>query len=279
MGEARKRGLLPLSITAEDSNRETIHERDGMRCDRETPEDYLLSEADVLRSMLEDMGSDYTPWAFWGDQPYYVEMLVEKIDLKSLFKNVCRDFYMPLTNSRGWADIHSRANMMRRFQEHERDGRQCVLLYCGDHDPGGLHISEQLRHNLGELSEAVGWTPDNLIIERFGLNYDFVQEHGLSWVNNLETSSGKRLDDPRHKDYRKPYVQEYLKQYGARKVEANALVTRPKAGRQLCRDAVQKWIDQDNVDEYHQAVQAARDDLRQYVPNIVRQVAESILQE
>jgi hypothetical protein len=34
-----------------------------------------------------------------------------------------------------------------------------ILLHCGDHDPGGLHISEFLHSNLEELAEAVDWDP------------------------------------------------------------------------------------------------------------------------
>jgi hypothetical protein len=43
----------------------------------------------------------YDPWTFWDDREYYVEMLVEKIDLKTLFQPVCEEFYLPLTNARG----------------------------------------------------------------------------------------------------------------------------------------------------------------------------------
>lgn len=279
MGDARKAGLLPLNITAEDDNRETARAGNGLVFDRESAEDYLQNQAEALRDQMESLGMFYTPWPFWDSQTYYVEMLVEKIDLKSLFNPVCSQFYVPLTNSRGWADIHSRANMMRRFQEHEANGRKCVLLYCGDHDPGGLHISEQLRQNLADMERAVGWSPDDLIIKRFGLNYDFIIENNLSWAENLETSSGKRLDDPRHKDHRKPYVQDYLNKYGARKVEANALVTRPEAGRALCCEAITEWIEADSIRQYHAAVQTVRDDLRQHVPDVVRQLAEAMLDD
>ena len=71
-------------------------------------------------------------------------MFVEKIDLKSLFEPICKRYHIPLTNARGWSDIHSRAAMMKRFTEWENKGKQCVLLYCGDHDPGGLNISETI---------------------------------------------------------------------------------------------------------------------------------------
>jgi hypothetical protein len=79
-------------------------------------------------------------------------------------------------------------------------GRRCVLLLCGDHDPGGLHITDKIRKNLSDLSGTVGWTPENLIISRFGLNADFIDRYGLTWIDNLETSSGQQLDDAEHSD-------------------------------------------------------------------------------
>ena len=127
--------------------------------------------------------------------------------------------------------------MMRRFKHWEAKGRPCVLLYCGDHDPGGLQISGQLRSNLAELSGAVGWSPDRLTIDRFGLNHDFIEEQGLTWIDNLRTAKKKPpndLADPKHPDHQKDYVQDYLEQFGPRKCEANALVTRQAAARQLC---------------------------------------------
>jgi hypothetical protein len=66
-----------------------------------------------------------------------------------------------------------------------------VLLHCGDHDSGGLHISDFLRSNLADVSVATAdwenrnnpdidylsrepWDPANLHIDRVGLNYDLV---------------------------------------------------------------------------------------------------------
>ena len=47
-----------------------------------------------------------------------------------------------------------------------------------------------MRKNLEDLSGAVGWTPENLVIIRFGLDADFIDRHRLTWIDNLETSSG-----------------------------------------------------------------------------------------
>jgi hypothetical protein len=127
---------------------------------------------------------------------------------------------------------------------------ECALLPFVDHDPGGLRIADFLRKNLADLSDAVGWSPDNLIIDRFGLNPDFIRHHRLTWIDNLETSSGERLDDPKHPDHNKEYVQSYIKKFGIRKVEANALVVCPEAARALCRQAILKYVSLSALEKY-----------------------------
>ena len=81
------------------------------------------------------------------------------VDLRNLFEVVCAEFFVPITNFKGWSDLNSRAAMMARFAEHEAAGRRCVLLLCGDHDPGGLRITSTMRKNLNDLSGTVGWDP------------------------------------------------------------------------------------------------------------------------
>jgi hypothetical protein len=156
---------------------------------------------------------------------------------------------------------------MKRFARHAAAGRKCVLLYCGDFDPAGLLISSSLRDNMKELEGAVNCELaadripdikiDDVIIERFGLSYEFINDNALSWIPGLSTGSGKRLDEIDHKDHGKPYVQDYLRLYcpdwvapatpgrpgrGARKCEANALVVQPKKARKLCLQTILKYL-------------------------------------
>jgi hypothetical protein len=245
ISECRKNGMLPLDICAEDSAR--MADNLDAEPDEQSPAEFAADQVDYLRRYGH---YGYTPIGFWRDLPRYVEMLVEKVDLKSLFARVCEEHHVGLQNARGWSDLNSRAAMMRRFADHEAKGRTPVLLYAGDHDPSGLHISERLRANMEDLADAIGWHPRNLIIERFGLNYDFIEAHGLTWIDGLETGSGGDLADFRHPDHRKPYVQDYLARFGARKVEANALVVRPKAGRELCRQAILRYLPESAVEDY-----------------------------
>ena len=100
-------------------------------------------------------------------------------------------------------------------------------------------------------------------IIRFGLNAPFIDRHGLTWIDNLETSSGGRLDDPDHADHGKQYVQQYIEQFGVRKCEANALVVVPDVGRQLCRDAILRHIPAAAVERYERELDGLRQQLRE----------------
>ena len=169
-----------------------------------------------------------------------------------------RAYHLPLTNISGWNDINARAAMMRRFAHWESRGKRIILLHCGDHDPGGLHISSFLRSNMQDLSGAVGgWSPENLEIDRFGLNADFIRRHRLTWIDNLITGSGGN-SPPKHPDHFKPYVQNYIREFGARKVEANALVVRPEAGRKLCLDTISKYVPRSAITDYEKRLDGER---------------------
>jgi hypothetical protein len=99
---------LPLDICAEDSTREF----DGLEdLNTFTPAEY----ASFLLRYIQNAYRGYTPVSFWESQDYYLQLVVEKIDLKSLFSGICREFRIPNANAKGWGDLHIRASMMRRF--------------------------------------------------------------------------------------------------------------------------------------------------------------------
>ena len=252
----RKSGDLPLDICAEDGKRaaegiEWIDEND------------IEEEVDSVIWRMGNAHLFYRPISFWDGLNVYVEVAVEKSDLKSLFSRITNQLHIVIQNVGGWADLNVRAGMMRRFRRWEAEGKQCALLYFGDHDPGGLHISDFLRANFEELERAVGWSPRYLIIDRFGLDYNFIERNGLTWIENLATGSGKSLADPKHPDHFKAYVQTYLRRFGARKVEANALVARPEAGRELCRQAILRYVPGNAIAKYEARLAALREELRQ----------------
>src|SRR5262249_44015566 len=132
----RKNGSLPLDICSEDDKRvaENVEEIDPDPAE----------EAANIFDYVETAEASYTPFSFWDDDDldYYVQVGVEKSNIKNLFAKTCAEFYVPIANLGGWADLNVRAGFMRRFKRKEADGKQCVLLIFTDHDPGGLHIDK-----------------------------------------------------------------------------------------------------------------------------------------
>lgn len=268
INDGRKSGLLPINFTAQDGSR-------AFECieyvDTGTPED----EADyILRRALQGH-TNYNPLSFWDYQDYYLELIVEKVDLKSLFNPLCSEYFIPVANAKGWSDINLRAEMIERFKYWESKGKKPVLLYCGDHDPAGINISNLIKKNLNDLQQATRWSADNLIIDRFGLNYDFINTNNLSWIDNLETGAGKDLASPEHPDHKKDWVQDYIKSFGVRKVEANSLVVRIEAGRQLFKSTLDRYLDYEAIEQYQIDTQAQQYEVSMLVKQFMREVVEN----
>jgi len=245
INEARKKGFIPIDFVAEDSARDFENIT--------TPT--TTHPAEKLHDRLEFLlhGEQLHTPDYWEGEEYYIQMVVEKVDLVTLFKPICEEYHIPIANSKGWSSILQRAEMALRFKEHEEQGQTPVLLYYGDHDPFGLAISDFLVKNLEDIAEGVGWWPSSLVIDRFGLNYDFIQNFDLSWIDNLITGSGKKPD------YKNPIVANYISKYGERKVEANAVVIIPKEVRTFCEMKVLEYLTHEVRERYADKNQAIKE--------------------
>lgn len=257
INRCRKLGILPVDFVAEEDARAfsgVVVPSDG-------------EVADMLSSLLREVvdGSRYFTPNYWEGEQYYIQVLVEKTDLKTLFEPVCREYNIPIANSKGWSSILQRAEYAKRFQEAEANGLTCVLLYGGDFDPDGVRISDTLRANLDQLKDirwkdgTLGYDPQGLIVERFCLEYDFIQQQGYTWIDNLITGTKKNLASPKHFNFTMPYVQDYLNNYGARKCEANVLVTTPDVARNLMRETIENYLGEDALGRF----QSKRDWVRE----------------
>jgi hypothetical protein len=273
INRCRKKGLIPIDLVAEDGERIF----NGV----ETPS--RGSMGSIVEDMLDDVlaGDRYYTPDWWGEvqtlegdwlpaEEYYIQVIVEKKDLVSLFEPVCREYHIPIANAKGWQSLRQRATYARRFKRAEQMGMKCVLLYGGDMDPAGLLIKDRMRKNIADMRNIIwksgdtGYDPSNLIIDRFTLTLEQIDRLGLTWIDNLETSRSGRvkhldLSDPGHKDHHKPYVQNYLKKVGARKCEANAIIDHVDPARVIMRDTIIKYLGPDAQDRFR----AKREDIRE----------------
>ena len=263
INKCRKKGILPIDFVAEEEGRKFSGVEEA---DSQTPLEYLKG---YLEAPLQ-CHRWYTPDWYEGEE-YYIQMLVEKIDLKTLFEPVCQKYHIPIATSKGWSSMLQRAEYANRFKEAEDRGIQPVLLYCGDHDPDGLRISDFIKSNLEDIKDIQwengndGFDPENLMIQRFGLDADFIRRHKLTWIDNLITGSGKNLASPTHKNHHMPYVQDYIKHFGARKCEANAIVPLPKEARNLVEGTIVSLLGDDAISRFdakREEVKKAMDKVR-----------------
>lgn len=237
--ECRKKGYLDVHFIRDDGARSLdgnlIYEIDEFE-----PEVVFL---DALLSSCDDFHEKITP-DYWDGEKYYLQLFTEKIDLKTLFEPVCREYNVPICNSRGQSDINARAYLIENTQWAADRGLIPVVLYCGDLDPYGEAIANGLRQNIESLKNARSGSvryklPENTIFDHFGLNADFIKANNIPWVDSFESGSGAAYKESL------PYVRNFIEKYGRRKVEANALVTRPDAGRQLLRTTIEKYLNED----------------------------------
>ena len=92
INRCRKKGLLPIDFTAEESARafSGVEEPDGDVID------YFGSYLNASQNCAKYFTPDW-----WISEKYYIQMVVEKIDLVTLFSSICRKYHIPIANSKG----------------------------------------------------------------------------------------------------------------------------------------------------------------------------------
>ncbi len=228
INDCRKIGLLPIDFVAEDQD---MTRRFKGIIEASNPATLLVEIKKEVLSFLGGLPSRTTD--YWAGEKYYVMMCVEKGDLLSLFKPICDEYHVPIVSSKGWAPILLRASIASLSQRAEGDGLTPVLLMFYDHDPAGIKITDTFRKNLRDCERGMGWSPNGLIIKRFGLNKSDIDRYNLMWIENLRTGSGRESHD-----------WEYIDKYGKRKCESNALFKNDatlRAGEEICRKAIEKY--------------------------------------
>jgi hypothetical protein len=252
----RKLGILPIDFCLEDAKREW-RENDGIyaptKVNEENPQYEIVGvDNDPIsdfKSSLWDTYNHHTAsvsaigswnnsewWkkqypSWWNGKKYYLQMLVEKIDLVEFFDPVCKKYNIPIANSGGWSDLGVRAKAIKRFQQAEDLGAIPVLLYFGDFDFTGLYIAEKVKDLLNDLQNSTGWSPENLVFRKVGLDADFIDKFRLPWVHSIATGN-KENKDPlesasaltrRNSEAWIQMMQERYHDDGIRKCESNAI--------------------------------------------------------
>jgi len=249
INDCRKIGLLPIDFMAADQD---ITRRFMGIHTASDPSVHLKQLRKDVEEMLGNLPSYTTD--YWIDEEYYVMMCVEKGDILNLFKPICDEYHVPIVNSKGWAPILLRAHIATLSKRAEDNGLTPVLLLFYDHDPAGLKITDRFRKNLRDCERGTGWSPDALIIDRFGLNKDDIDRYNLTWIENIRTSSGRES-----RDYG------YIRKYGRRKCESNALFKDDetlRAGEEIIMKAIEKYYGDDAKERFKEKEEESKQKLK-----------------
>ena len=258
----RKEGYLPIDFVALDKSRDFFNV-EKLTEDYQNPYDFIIEWLEYVKD-IEDIKEDVS---FWESQKYYIQMVVEKLDVRNLFLETCEKYHIPISNAKGWSDMLSRNKLTQRFKEAEEIGLIPVLLYYGDFDPAGLKIAETFKKNLKDLEKATKYDPENLVIDHFGLTSKFIKDNDILWIDNLITGGKRNLGDL-YKDWKEgrkvkifEYEIDYIVQYGVRKCEANAILPVREKAIEDCEKAIQKYLGDNPFEVYDKKIGENQDEV------------------
>jgi hypothetical protein len=142
MIEARWAGLVDFD-TFSDHDREMI----GETRYKETILDDKIAEA---KRQLYLWMRNYSKNR-WENQPYYVEILIEKKALQGVFKNVCAKNNVGFGACKGYPSLTFLNEATERYKLAVERGKKPIILYFGDYDPSGEDIPRSIIENITKL--------------------------------------------------------------------------------------------------------------------------------
>lgn len=104
--------------------------------------------ADIVKAAAQSFRIDK-----WEDQPYHVELMVEKQALEGVLIPVCRELDIPFTANRGYSSSSAMYRAGKRMARAARKGKTLFMLYLGDHDPSGMDMDRDIFERLEMFSE------------------------------------------------------------------------------------------------------------------------------
>jgi hypothetical protein len=170
--------------------------------------------------------------ALWEAQDTYVEVWLEKEALAGVLVLETDPYDVPLMVTRGYPSLSYVHEAAQAIAEQDKPA---VILYFGDHDPSGVDIE---RNVLDRLEEFTDWA--DVRVERIAVTRQQIE------AMDLPTRPTK-VSDSRSR------------RFVGESIEVDAIP--PATLRQLCREAIEGYIDPNALDVVRVAEQSERETL------------------
>ncbi|MDE2812523.1 MAG: hypothetical protein OXM01_05855 [Gemmatimonadota bacterium] len=200
----------------------------------------MRPQYDTISSFVGAVADSYRCFR-WDDQDHYLEVMVEKEALAGILQPVTDRYHVLLLANKGYSSASAMHDVAGRMDGPARQGKQCRILYMGDHDPSGMDMVRDIRARLGEFGCFAG-------VERIALTMDQIEEH------DLPPNPAKRSD---------PRSRRYTDEYGGRSWELDALS--PEALARTLESRILEYLDESRYQEAIRREQAERDELKRAV--------------
>ncbi len=162
------------------------------------------------------------------NQKNYVEVWVEKDALSGVLLPITKQYHIHLMVNRGYSSVSAMHDAALRFQEAIDDGKDCTILYLGDHDPSGLDMIRDIFDRLRTFDVDVN-------VQSIALTMQQIKKYN-------PPPNPAKITDPR--------ATNYIAQFGKVSWELDAL--KPKVLVNLLQKNIEKLID---MNEYKHIIE------------------------
>lgn len=106
----------------------------------------------------------------WGNQPYRVEVWIEKDALVGVIDGICRRLDVPYFACRGYTSQSEMWVAAQRLRRWQRNRQTPIILHLGDHDPSGIDMTRDIVDRLTLFTGGIK-------VDRLALNWDQVEQY------------------------------------------------------------------------------------------------------
>ena len=191
------------------------------------------SPAEILEIAAQQYQRD-----LWETQDNYIETWVEKDALIAVVEKAASRLNCPCFSCRGYTSQTAMHDAALRFIKKVEQGKECILIYLGDHDPSGLDMTRDIQERLNRFGASVD-------VRRIALNRDHIE------LYNPPVNPAK-ITDNRSKGY--------IDKHGKHSWELDAL--KPEVIDTLITGAIKINLDQKRFDEAKERQESERQALK-----------------
>lgn len=197
------------------------------------------SPSDIITAVSEQFRYDV-----WKEQPYYVEVWVEKDALAGVIERACVPWRVPYLSCRGYTSQSEMWSAGRRLGRKSDQGKLIRIIHLGDHDPSGIDMSRDIEDRLSLYAGR------KIRVKRIALNMDQVQQYE-------PPPNPAKITDSR--------AEGYIAEYGSESWELDAL--EPSVLNDLITAEIEEVLDQDAWDSEKEREDEARAKLKSVADN------------